>query len=81
MTRFSEIAAVPEPTRVTLTGADGSVIDSTLRKRFESTLDCFLDFVEASRHYPAMKIQWVEFLGERPNVATERVELSSAEAA
>ena len=60
---------------------DGSVIDSTLRKRFESTLDCFLDFVEASRHYPAMKKQWVEFLGERPNIATERIELSPAEAA
>ncbi len=61
--------------------ADGSIADATLKKRFESTLECFLDFVEASRHYPAMKKQWVEFLGERPNHATERVEESPAEAA
>ncbi len=61
--------------------ADGSIADGTLRKRFEETLECFLDFVEASKHYPAMKKQWVEFLGEHPNPATERVEESPAEAA
>jgi NAD(P)H-dependent FMN reductase len=61
--------------------ADGNILDATLTKRFESTLDCFLDFVEASKHYPAMKKQWVEFLGERPNAATDRAEESEAEAA
>lgn len=55
-------------------GADGNIADETLRKRFESTLDCFLDFVEASKHYPAMKKQWIEFLGERTTEATDRVE-------
>lgn len=55
-------------------GEDGRIIDATLMKRFESTLECFIDFVEASKHYPAMKKQWVEFLGERTDPATERVE-------
>jgi chromate reductase, NAD(P)H dehydrogenase (quinone) len=55
-------------------GADGNIADDILRKRFESTLDCFLDFVEASKHYPSMKKQWIEFLGERTTAATERVE-------
>jgi chromate reductase len=54
--------------------ANGTIADEMLRKRFESTLDCFLDFVEASKHYPSMKKQWIEFLGERTTPATERVE-------
>jgi NAD(P)H-dependent FMN reductase len=62
-------------------GPDGRIADATLRKRFESTLDCFLDFVEASKHYPTMKKQWVEFLGERTTRETEREEVSPAEAA
>lgn len=62
-------------------GEDGKIKDQILRKRFESTIECFLDFVEASKHYPAMKKQWVEFLGEKPNAATERVEESPAAAA
>ncbi len=62
-------------------GPDGNIADAALRKRFESTLDCFLDFVEASTHYPAMKKQWVEFLGERTTPETDRVEDSAAEAA
>jgi hypothetical protein len=55
-------------------GADGRLNDATIGKRFESTLECFMDIVEAAKHYPAMKKQWVEFLGERPDPATERVE-------
>ena len=61
-------------------GADGKIKDPILVKRFESTIECFLDFVEASTHFPAMKKQWVEFRGEKPNAATERVEESSAAA-
>ncbi len=57
-------------------GADGKIKDPVLQKRFESTIECFLDFVEASTHYPAMKKQWVEFLGEKPNPATDRIEES-----
>ena len=42
--------------------------------RFERTIECFLDLVEASKHYPALKKQWVEYLGEKPDAATDRVE-------
>ena len=58
----------------------GRIADKTLEKRFEGTIECFLDFVEASKHYPALKKQWVEFLGEKPNSATERVEEASTQA-
>ena len=58
--------------------ADGTLIEKQLQQRLESTLSCFLDLVEASKHYPQIKKQWVEFLGERPDAATERVETASA---
>jgi len=62
-------------------GSDGKLSDATLTKRFEGTLQCFMDFVEAAKHYPVMKKQWVEFLGERPDPATERVEENETAAA
>lgn len=55
---------------------DGRLANRTLQQRFESTIDCFLDLVEAAKHYPGLKKQWVEFLGEQPNAATDRVEIS-----
>jgi chromate reductase len=30
--------------------------------------------VEAAKHYPCMKKAWVEFLGERPDPVTDRIE-------
>lgn len=62
-------------------GDDGRLANDLLQKRFEDTLTCFLDLVEAAKHYPALKKQWVEFLGEHPNAATDRVEVSETEAA
>ena len=62
-------------------GDDGRIAGDTLRERFESTIDCFLELVEAAKHYPAIRKQWVEFLGERPDPVTDRVETSPAEAA
>lgn len=59
----------------------GGLANATLMQRFESTLDCFMDLVEAARHYPGLKKQWVEFLGEHPNAATDRVETADVEAA
>jgi chromate reductase len=38
-------------------------------------------FVEAAKHYPALKKQWVEFLGERTSGETERVETTEVQAA
>lgn len=46
----------------------------------ESTIECFIDLVEASKHYPDLKKQWVEFLGERPEEETTRVELGATAA-
>jgi chromate reductase, NAD(P)H dehydrogenase (quinone) len=60
---------------------EGRIANDLLQKRFEDTLRCFLDLVEAAKHYPSLKKQWVEFLGERPDAATDRVELSETDAA
>jgi NAD(P)H-dependent FMN reductase len=60
--------------------AQGKIANETLTKRFESVIECFMDFVEASKHYPRMKKQWVEFLGERPDPAIDRVEQHEAAA-
>lgn len=52
----------------------GQLANSLLKKRFDTMLQCFLDLVEAAKHYPGLKKEWVEFLGEHPNPATERTE-------
>ena len=60
---------------------DGRLANATLQQRFEGTVDCFMDLVEAAKHYPGLKKQWVEFLGEHPSAATDRVETADVEAA
>ena len=57
-------------------GDDGKLRDAKLQKWFEGTVDCFIESVEAAKHYPVMKSQWIEFLGEKPNPATERIEIT-----
>ena len=59
---------------------DGELEDDILRKRFADTVRCFMDLVEAAKHYPGLKKQWVEFLGERPDRAIDRVETSETAA-
>jgi hypothetical protein len=54
--------------------AEDNLKDATLAKRFEDNLVGFMNLVEASRHYPCIKMAWVEFLGEKPAKETERVE-------
>jgi len=61
--------------------SDGGIKDAVLQKRFDMTIECFMDLVEAAKHYPAIKKQWVEFLGERPEPTIDRVEESDATAA
>ena len=58
----------------------GRIADAKLQTWFESTIECFIDLVEASTHYPHLKKQWVEFLGERPDDETTRVELGDTAA-
>jgi chromate reductase len=58
----------------------GRIADAKLQTWFETTIECFIDLVEASKHYPNLKKQWVEFLGERPDEETTRVELGETAA-
>jgi len=53
---------------------DGNIADEKLAKRFEENLISFMNLVEAAIHYPCIKKAWVEFLGEKPDPVTERVE-------
>ena len=53
---------------------EGTIADATLGKRFEDNIINFMNLVEAAKHYPCIKKAWVEFLGEKPDPVTERVE-------
>lgn len=53
---------------------EGAIADERLAQRFEGNILGFMNLVEAAKHYPCMKKAWVEFLGEKPDPATERVE-------
>ena len=53
---------------------DGQLANAHLRAWFERTVVAFMDLVEAAKHYPCVRQAWVEFLGEQPTPATERVE-------
>src|ERR1700757_789154 len=48
--------------------------DATLQARFEKTVDAFLELAEAAKHYPCAKRAWVEFLGQPPGNAGDRVD-------
>ncbi|HEY9227287.1 MAG TPA: NAD(P)H-dependent oxidoreductase [Gemmatimonadaceae bacterium] len=60
---------------------DGRLANDMLQQRLAETIRCFLELVEAAKHYPAIRKEWVEFLGEKPNYATDRVEVSEINAA
>jgi chromate reductase, NAD(P)H dehydrogenase (quinone) len=53
---------------------EGRIADPRLQERFDTNLVNFMDLVEASKHYPCVKREWVEYLGERPEPALDRVE-------
>jgi chromate reductase, NAD(P)H dehydrogenase (quinone) len=53
---------------------DGQLIDARIGERFEQTIVGFMDLVEASKHYPCVRTKWVEYLGEHPDPAIDRVE-------
>jgi hypothetical protein len=50
-----------------------------LQKRLETVIDCFLDLVEAAKHYRGIKKEWIEFLGEHADQSIDRVETSLSE--
>ena len=53
---------------------EGELINPTLSSRFVDNLVAFRSLVEAAKNYPCIKKAWIEFLGEQPDPATERVE-------
>jgi NAD(P)H-dependent FMN reductase len=53
---------------------EGEILDETLANRFETNLVAFMSLVEAAKNYPCIKKAWVEFLGERTDAVTDRVE-------
>ena len=53
---------------------EGKIADETLTKRFEQNIVNFMNLVEVAKHYPCIKKAWVEFLGEKTDAVTERVE-------
>jgi chromate reductase len=52
----------------------GELVSQDVHERLVTTLDSFLDIVEATKHYPCARKAWVEFLGEQPTPATSRAE-------
>jgi len=53
---------------------DGNIEDPILAKRFADTIAGFMDLAEAQKNYPCAKTAWVEFLGEKTDSVTDRVE-------
>jgi len=54
--------------------AGDRLADAALQQRFERNVEAFLSLAEAAKHYPCIKKAWVEFLGETPGSAADRVE-------
>jgi chromate reductase, NAD(P)H dehydrogenase (quinone) len=52
----------------------GRLAGDQLRERFETNIINFVDVVEAHKHYPCVKKAWVEYLGEHPEPAIDRVQ-------
>ena len=55
-------------------GDNGRIVNEQLQERFDNTVAGFMDLAEASKHYPCVKRAWVEYLGEHPDPALDRVE-------
>ena len=54
--------------------SEGRLRSEPLRTRFETNIVNFMDSVESHKHYPCIKKAWVEYLGEHPEPAIDRVE-------
>ena len=53
---------------------EGRLANEQLQQRFDTNIVNFMDQVEAARNYPCMKRAWVEYLGEHPEPAIDRVQ-------
>jgi len=54
--------------------SDGRIANDQLQERFQTNIVNFMDSVEAQKHYPCVKKAWVEYLGEHPEPAIDRVQ-------
>jgi chromate reductase, NAD(P)H dehydrogenase (quinone) len=54
--------------------AGDDLADPKLRGRLEQSLRAFLSLAEAAKHYPCARRAWVEFLGEPPGEAADRID-------
>ena len=54
--------------------SEGRIANAQLQDRFDDHIVNFMDTVEASKHYPCIKRAWVEYLGEHPEPAIDRVQ-------
>jgi chromate reductase, NAD(P)H dehydrogenase (quinone) len=54
--------------------SEGLLVDTTMKERFDTNIVNFMDSVEANKHYPCVKKAWVEYLGEHPEPAIDRVQ-------
>jgi len=52
----------------------GRIASPELQARFETNIANFMNLVEADTHYPCVKRAWVEYLGEHPDPAIDRVQ-------
>lgn len=57
---------------------NGHFAGEKLQHRFETNIVNFMSLVEASKHYPCVKKAWIEYLGEHPEPAIDRVQTESA---
>ena len=53
---------------------EADIADAKLRARFDENMRAFLSLAEAAKHYPCIKRAWIEFLGETPGSAADRVD-------
>ncbi|HXW58584.1 MAG TPA: NAD(P)H-dependent oxidoreductase [Solirubrobacteraceae bacterium] len=54
--------------------SEGRLEGTQLAERFNTNIVNFMDAVEAHKHYPCIKRAWVEYLGEHPEPAIDRVQ-------
>jgi chromate reductase, NAD(P)H dehydrogenase (quinone) len=54
--------------------SEGRLVSTQLAERFNTNIVNFMDSVEANKHYPCIKRAWVEYLGEHPEPAIDRVQ-------
>jgi chromate reductase, NAD(P)H dehydrogenase (quinone) len=57
--------------------AEGQLAEPEMQARFDSNIVNFMNLVEAAKHYPCVKQAWIEYLGEQPDPAIDRVEVSA----